>query len=438
MNDSYDLIIVGARVAGAATAALLAEQGARVLLLERSTFPAPTISCPVIFGNSLASFERIGVLPAVEALGAPRIRRYGTRTTDFDLTAMLPAYQGRDYAYSLRRDRLDAAVLDEVRRMPGVTVRENFAVRSLVWGAGRVVGVRGAQGHGPEETIFANGVVGADGKRSLVARQVKAAIYDQLPGVTCIFYAYYQGFEPLDEPSAISYQCPDPNIALGCLVFDADAGLTVISVGAMADQFKQLSQDPEQAVERAWRSIPELARRGRNATRATPVMGQAMVDNFYRQSYGPGWALVGDAGHYIDPITGQGINNALRSAELFAAAYARTRRRSSWMQAMAWYQRERDRATEPIYNMMKLTARLTPSRPSQASAGAMTPLLKAIARQPNVASRYIGIFNGATNIYSFFNPLNLALIVATDFVRNELPSRGLELLPGTARLEGAS
>lgn len=420
----YDLIIVGARVAGAAAAALLAQQGANVLLLERSTFPAPTVSCPVLFGNSLAVFDRIGVLDAVEALGAPKIRHYGTRMPDFDLVAQLPPYQGRDYAYSIRRERLDAAVLERVRTYPNVTVRENFTVRSLVHAEGRVVGVRGAQGHGPLETIYATGVIGADGKRSLVAREVSAQQYDSVPGATCIFYAYYRNFTQLAMPSAISYPCPDQNVALGVLVFDADDDLTVVSVGAPADQFDRLRKDPEAAMEQAWRSIPELARRGAAAERVSPVMGQAMVDSFYRQSFGPGWALIGDAGHYVDPITGQGINNALRSAELLAAAWGETRRRSSWVQAMAGYQRLRDRETRPMFNMIKLSAMLTPLVESGLKGGpnVMAPLMQAIARQPEVASRYIGIFNGATRMTQFFNPLYLAYIVATDVVRNELPT----------------
>src|SRR5215212_4180172 len=125
-DETYDVIVVGARMAGAATAALLARQAARVLLVDRTTFPAPTVSCPIIFGNSLRALERIGALAAVEALGAPRICYYGTRTANFDLVARLPVSHGRDYAYAIRRDVLDTVVLNCVRSQPGISVREGY------------------------------------------------------------------------------------------------------------------------------------------------------------------------------------------------------------------------------------------------------------------------------------------------------------------------
>jgi 2-polyprenyl-6-methoxyphenol hydroxylase-like FAD-dependent oxidoreductase len=416
-GDTYDVIIVGARVAGAATAALLAQQGARVLLLERARFPAPIVSCPIFFGNSLAVLERIGVLDAVEAIGAPRIRYYGTRTPDFDLVARLPPSHGRDYAYAIRREVLDTVMLRCVQTYPGITVREGFTVTGLVWSLGQVVGVRGRQGGGAEQVFYARVVVGADGKRSLVARAVGAPTYARLAGKTCVFYAYYRDFAPLHEPSAVAYWGTDRR--RGALVFDADAGLTLVSVGLPAEEFAAARKDPEATLEQTWRSIPELAARGRRATRATPVMGQGPVDSFYRQSYGPGWVLVGDAGHYIDPITGQGINNALRSAELFAAAWARAQRRTAWRRAMAEYQRQRDAETRPMYDFLAFSERL--QQAAEAGLDLSTPLMRAIARQPKTAMRYAGIYSGATPVQAFFNPLNLARIMLADGLHYLVP-----------------
>lgn len=303
-TNDYDVIIVGARIAGAATAALLAQAGARVLLLDRVKLPAPTVSCPIFYGNSMAVLERIGVLDAVEALGAPRITHYGTRTPDLDLVARLPESHGRDYAYSIRREMLDTAILEHVQTHPNITLRDGFAVTRIVQSMGQVVGVCGRSGHGPEETIYADVVVGADGKRSFVARAVGAETYAHLVSETAIFYAYYRNVVPLQEPSAVVYA--DPATRTGVLVFDADAGLTVVSVGIPAAAFDEARKDPEAALERTWRGVPEMVERCQHAERATPVMGQAPFDSFFRQPYGPGWALVGDAGQYIDPITGQG------------------------------------------------------------------------------------------------------------------------------------
>jgi 2-polyprenyl-6-methoxyphenol hydroxylase-like FAD-dependent oxidoreductase len=431
LQDTYDAIVVGARIAGAATAALLAQQGARVLLLERARFPAPTVSCPIFFGNSLAVLDRIGALGDVEAIGAPRITYYGTRLPEFDLVTRLPVSHGRDYAYSIRREVLDTAILRRVQTHPDITLREGFDVREVVWSMGRVVGVRGRQQGGAEQTFYADAVIGADGKRSMVARQVDAPVYDRIVGATAIFYAYYRNFAPLSEPSAVVYG--DPQSMKGVLVFDADAGLTVMSVGVPAEKFDEARKDPEGTIEQVWRSMPELAERGRNAERATPVMGQAPVDSFYRKSYGPGWALVGDAGHYVDPITGQGINHALRSAELFSDAWTKTRRRTGWMQAMAEYQRQRDAATRPMWDLVAFGAQMQQVQhlegPLQDLGIALnTALFRAIARQPRVAAQYVGMFSGATPVRSFMNPVNLARVLVRDTLRNELPRRAASIL----------
>lgn len=423
-TDTYDVIIVGARIAGAATAALLAQQGAQVLLLERASFPAPTVSCPVFYGNSMAVLERIGVLDCIDAIGAPRITYYGTRSPNLDLVARLPRSHGRDFAYSIRREVFDTTVLRRIQTYPGITLREGFAVCELIQGAGQVVGVRGRQNGGPEETIYARAVVGADGKRSLVARLVQAPIYDRIDGRNCVFYAYYRNFKPLDEPSAVVYL--DPETRTAALVFDADDGLTVVSAGVPAEQFATARTDPAGTLERTWQAFPELAARGRTATRVTPVMGQQAVDSFYRHSYGPGWALVGDAGHYIDPITGQGINNALRSAELFAEAWARTQRRTAWQRALADYQRRRDAETRPMYNLVAFGNRVQPA--VDAGLDIWTPLFQAISRHAEVATHYIGIYNGATRVDEFFNPINVARIMVKDSLHYQLPRFATSML----------
>lgn len=432
-QDTYDAIIVGARISGAATAALLAQQGARVLLLERAHFPAPTVSCPIFFGNSLAVLERIGVLRDIEAIGAPRITYYGTRMPAFDLVTRLPESHGRDYAYSIRREVLDTTILRRVQTHPNITLLEGFDVRDVVWSMGRVVGVRGRQSGGHEQTFYAEAVIGADGKRSVVARHVDAPVYDRIVGTTAIFYAYYRNFAPLAEPSAVVYG--DPQRMKGVLVFDADDGLTVMSVGVPAEQFDIARKDPEGTLERVWRSMPELAERGRNAERATPVMGQGPVDSFYRQSYGPGWALVGDAGHYVDPITGQGINHALKGAELFADAWARTRRRTGWAQAMAEYQRQRDAATRPMWELIAFSAQMQQVQQQEGPLQDLgmtlgNALFRAIARQPRVAAQYVGMFSGATPVRSFMNPVNLARVLVEDTLRNELPRRAATMIKG--------
>ncbi|NJM08304.1 hypothetical protein HC891_22185 [Candidatus Gracilibacteria bacterium] len=271
------------------------------------------------------------------------------------------------------------------------------------------------------------------------------------PRRSCIFYAYYADFAQLDEPSAMIYASDDGRG--GVLVFDADSGLTVVSVGIPVDQFDSARKDAEGTLERVWRAIPPLMARGQRARRVTPVMGQGPQDSYYRQSYGPGWALVGDAGHYIDPVTGQGINYALRSAELLSRAWALRKRRAGLLGALTEYQQRRDEETRPMFDLVAFGARAQAGEFATLPFGSVlgglalqfnTRLLRAIADDPAISSRYVGIFNGATPIGDFYNPANLATLLLNDSLRHDFgaaaplmsaPARG-RVRPGGRRASG--
>ena len=391
MGERYDAIIVGGRLAGAATAAQVARQGARVLLLERARFPAPTVSCPIIHNNSLACLARLDLLDAVAAIGAPRIHYLAQDFTDFAVLAPIPAVEGRDYAYSIRREVLDTAVLRAVQARYPVEVREGFAVTDLLRDGERVVGVRGRADGGAEERLDADAVIGADGKGSLVARLVGAARYDELPGHACVYYAYYRDFEW--DGSARIFRAGDD---LAALLFPAEDGLLTIAVGAPARFFPEFQSDPEGAFERRWRMIGDLGPRGAAAERATPIRGQGPTASFRRVPFGPGWALVGDAGYYKDPITGQGIHDALRSAELLGEARAAVQAGADWTAAMAEYQRRRDAESAAMYAFTDMLARFDPLTPETIG------LFRAIAADPRLSEEYAGIYNGVTDPSEFF------------------------------------
>ncbi len=407
----YDVIIVGARISGAATAALLAQRGFTVLLLEKATFPSPTLSCPVVFGNALEVLNRFGAEAVVDQLGAPKLRLYGTDYGFARVIAHLPAYQGRDYAYSIQRHRLDEAIARHVEQLPGVTLREGFTVGDLVWEAGRVVGVRGRE-HGAaiKEIRARHAVVGADGRTSSVARMVGARSYDLKPPHAYLYYAYYRNVTPLDEPSAMSYRNL-PGLAL--LVFDADQDLTVLSIGAIDPPFDEARNDPEATMLGVVHKVPEVAQRFQHAERATPIMGLAPFGMFRRQAYGPGWALVGDAGMRLDPVTGQGIYQGLHTAELLAEALTEVRSGMPWERAMRQFQRQRDASSKAAYNFAAVQSQLKPQ------PWLSRRLLKHMAANPALATYYFGTVNGATPAEENFNLLNVLRIALTPLPRHQ-------------------
>jgi flavin-dependent dehydrogenase len=415
-TSTYDVIIVGARIAGATTAALLAQHGFRVLLLEKTTFPSPTVSCPVVFGNALEVLSRFGAEEVVDRLGAPKLRLYGTDYGFVRVAAHLPPYKGRDYAYSIQRERLDQAIARHVEQIDGVTLREGFTVTELVWEAGRVVGVRGrGQGAAIEELRAELAVIGADGRNSAVARMVGAREYDVKPPHAYLYYAYYRNVTPLAEPSAMIYRTL-PGLSL--LVFDADQDLTVLSIGAIDPPFNEARKDPEAAMLRAVQKVPEVAQRFQQAERATPIMGLAPSAMFRRQAYGPGWALVGDAGMRLDPVTGQGIYQGLHAAELVVEALTQVRAGVAWETTMQQFQRRRDSSSKGAYEFAAAQSQLG----KQSWLGRR--LLKHMAADPALARYYFGTSNGATPPEENFNLLKILRIALAPLPRRGHAMRG--------------
>jgi flavin-dependent dehydrogenase len=399
---TYDVIVVGARIAGSATAALLAQQGFEVLLLEKSRFPSPTVSCPLVFGNALEILSKFGAETVVDQLGAPKLRLYGSDYGFAQVLAHLPPYRGRDYAYSIQRHRLDEAIARHVEALPGVTLREGFTVADLIWEHGRVAGVRGREHGGDMEELRARyAVVGADGRNSAVARMVGAQEYDIKPPYDYLYYAYYRNVTPLNEPSAIVYR-NIPGMAL--LVFDADQDLTVLSIKAIDPSFEQARKDPEAMMQATLRKVPEVAKRFIHAERATPISGLAPFRMFRRQAYGPGWALTGDAAMRLDPVTGQGIYQGLHTSDLLTDALVKFRAGADWERTMQQFQRRRDDDSKAAYEFAAVQSKLT-KQPWLSRR-----LIRHMAANPQIATYYYGTANGVTPAEENFNLLQVLLI----------------------------
>jgi flavin-dependent dehydrogenase len=124
------------------------------------------------------------------------------------------------------------------------------------------------------------------------------------------------------------------------------------------------------------RSHPELAERLRKARRTSPIQGMLRQPNQVRQAFGPGWALVGDAGYYRDAITAYGMSDAFRDAELLAVALDRALAADAdEATALAAYQRQRDRALQEIF---EITCRLAAFPPVPTFIGLQKQLSAAI------------------------------------------------------------
>lgn len=398
-NSQYDAIIVGARPAGASMAALLAGGGWRILLTDRVTFPKPTLSCPIYFGNTFDALKRIGMMEKVDAIGAPKLLHYQVEIDDIHLRGEMLPYNGYAYAYHIRREIFDEMMFQHVAAMPNVETRLGFSVTDVIWENGRVVGIRGRQEGGAESEIYADAVIGADGIFSTVAEKVDARKYNIRPAHTCVYYAYYENVELAgDEPTATIYYDTKEHFAF--VTANGEGNLTVISISLPASQFEKARAQHETLHFDFAKKIPQMAERMKNANRVTAVYGVSPRESFYRQPFGNGWVLVGDAGYYKDPLPGQGIHDALRSTQLAAQAFAEYREGGktarAWDGAFAKYQATRDRETKAMYELTDYLSNLEIERPS-----AQLDVFRAIAAMPDWSNRYVSLFNGVTNVAWF-------------------------------------
>ncbi|GHO90337.1 FAD-dependent oxidoreductase [Reticulibacter mediterranei] len=348
----YDVIIVGARCAGAPTAMLLARKGYRVLLVDKATFPSDTMSSHFLQTPGGACLKRWGLLERITATGCPAIRN---KTLDVGhavfTDAVLPE-DGVAACYAPRRILLDHILVNAAVEA-GAHLWEGFHVRELLWEEGRVTGIRGFHGRGKAISEKAALVIGADGKRSMVARVVQAPTYSALPSLTCGYYTYWSGvclqgqeIAQRDHRAVIAFPTNDEKI--------------VVAVQWPREQFDAVRHDISgHFLETLERCTPYLAARLRAGVQAERFVGTGDLPNFFRRSSGPGWALVGDAGHCKDPILAHGMSDAFRDADLLAdAVESGLSGECSLQKALADYEQRRDDAALPLYELNCQMARL--------------------------------------------------------------------------------
>ena len=395
----YDVIVVGARCAGSPTAMLLAREGHRVLLVDKAVFPSDTLSIHYIHQPGVARLQRWGLLGKVVESNCPPVRRLAFDAGPVVLAGAPAPADGVADGFAPRRTILDKILVDAAVAA-GAELREHFAVEALLTDGVRVTGIRGRERAGsPAVVDKAHLVIGADGMRSLVARSVQAPAYNERPSLTCAYYAYWKGV-PVE--SAELYARPDRMVIAG----PTNDGQAVIIVYWPRRDFHEVRADIERHHLEAIDLAPRLAERVRRGERTERFRGTADLPNFFRTPYGPGWALVGDAGYHKDPITALGITDAFRDAELLAAAVHEGLAGLRPMEdALADYQRRRDQAALPLYELTCQNATLQPPPPE------MQALLAALRHNPEQTSRFFGTMTGAVPVAEFFAPENVRRVV---------------------------
>jgi flavin-dependent dehydrogenase len=352
MND-YDVAVVGGRVAGASTALLLARAGLRVAVVERSAAGSDTVSTHALMRAGVLQLSRWGVLPELVAAGTPAIGTTDFHYADGSTTHVsLRPSPGVDALYAPRRHLLDRVLVDAAAAAGADVLHQTPVVGLLRDDGGRVLGLRTAAGPGREVSIRAGLTVGADGIASLVAREVGAPYLSRGRAASALLYRYVA-----DVPSTGYVWAYGEGAAAGLI--PTNAGETCVFVSTTPERLRPLRRrGSEAAFDSLLDAVPaRLADVVRAGGAAGPVHGWRGVPGHVRRSYGPGWALVGDAGYFKDPITTHGLTDALRDAELLADAILETDGDPSSASAFAAYQDTRDRLSRSLVEVTESVCR---------------------------------------------------------------------------------
>ena len=342
----YDVAVVGGRVGGASTALLLARAGARVAVLDRGSVDRDTVSTHALMRAGVLQLSRWGVLDRVVEAGTPPVRHavFGYPDGEQVRVSIRPSH-GVEALYAPRRTVLDPLLLELAEDAGAEVLRRTDVVGLTRAPDGRVTGVVTRTPAG-DDVLPADLVVGADGLRSTVAREAGATTVRRGRSSGAVLYRYVRGLD------ADGYQwLYGDGAAAGLIPTNDDAACVFASTTpARMSELRRLGSED------AYRTLLEQASPGfaeyvATATDRSRLRGWRGAAGHVRHSWGPGWALVGDAGYFKDPITAHGITDALRDAELLAGAVlASTGGGPQALWAMAAYQETRDRLSRALWD----------------------------------------------------------------------------------------
>lgn len=399
-HSMYDAIVIGARCAGAPTAMLLARKGYKVLLVDRSKFPSDVLhSTLLIHQPGCQLLREWGLLDDVIATGCPPLRNWYV-----ELGPLLfrgsppPAEGGQADAYAPRRYLLDKILADAAVKA-GAEFRDGLAIEEILRDGDRVTGIRTAAG-----TEHARIVIGADGIHSKLAAQVGALEYNVQPVRLSACYTYFSGVS-LVEGADLEFYI---GVHRGVFGWPTNDGKVLFGINWQAHELEEMTKEVEGNFFAVIETLaPDLHHRLRAGKRTDDFITGRLPRCFFRKPFGPGWALVGDAGACYEYSTAQGITNALRQAQLAADAIDEgLGGRRSFDEALADFERRRNDAELAYYDFTYHQGTLQPPDPNA------LPLFAAIAKSPKATSEFFGLFAQTMPPAAFFAPEHLGAIMS--------------------------
>lgn len=392
MKNHYDVIVVGARIAGSSLAYELSKSGYEVLLVDKSVFPSDILSTHNFFGNSIAMLREMGVLEKLLQTGAPLYRRAVVQFEEAVIDGKFPEVDGETECLCVRRTHLDHILFDHASSQDRVTSIEGFRVTDLLREGNAITGISGVRRSGEKEKFTAKLVVGADGRRSTLRELVNS---ERKMNVSTDFASYVGYFKDYVQDGDIHAELYKIGDKIG-IVFPTSDNLYV--VGAMVPLQDQewggrFAHSPDTAlrdlIDSGFADSP-LPARLRKASLVGPVRGLRGYDNDWYQGMGEGWALVGDALSFKDPAVGQGMQDALYSARILTDVLTRYNDwGADWNEMIHLYESSMEEKMMSRFYMACQFTKNVPFTPEQRLVNRL------IASQPEATEAFLGIYNRA-------------------------------------------
>lgn len=393
MRTHYDVIIVGARVAGSTLAYELSRAGFDVLLLERAQLPSDTLSTHNFFNNSVAMLREMGVLDRLLATGAPLYKRAYVDLDGAVIDGAYPEVNGESGCLCIRRKYLDAILFEHATMQKRVTAIQRFRVMEMIRENDVVIGVSGVRKEGDApERFTARLVVGADGRRSTVRSLVKSRRLHAVPTDYASYVGYFRDFRQVGERCVEFYKADD-SIAI---VFPTSNNEHVVGLmfplvsRTWIDRFMIDSENGfRDKADEAFRHA-DFPTRLRAARLSGPIKGLLGYDNDWFEGMGKGWALVGDALSFKDPAVGQGMHDAIYGARaLTRILSAQPDWRANWESMKLSYESE---LQAKMMSRFGMACQITKNVPTPAEQHAVNRM---IGVYPEATRAFLGIYNYA-------------------------------------------
>ncbi|MFH1306855.1 MAG: geranylgeranyl reductase family protein [Candidatus Micrarchaeota archaeon] len=327
MENTFDVIIVGAGPGGATTAAYLGREGKKVLLIDKAKFPRDKTCGDAVSGKCMKVIRELGLVENIEKLPHAEIKGVTLSSpsgavANVDFPENDPNRKGGT-GYCVRRIYTDNMLFRCAKETANVEVKENFFVSEVIIDGGKAAGVRGIDFEdGRKQKEFRGKIiVGADGVNSMVARSVLGEDAKLDDRHTCdAIRVYYKGITEMTKNIEIHFF--DSCLPGYFWIFPLENGYANVGLGLISKDLKKRIAEGTNLVKMfndAIKNEPLIKERFKNAKPAGKVTGWRLPFGSYKRKLaGEGWVLVGDAASLVDPFSGEGVGNATAAGRLAA------------------------------------------------------------------------------------------------------------------------